>query len=412
MTAEVSIEFPAHLPTSAVMANAARELAALPISDREDALQTLFKVVDNVLSAPSDVKKRRLKKSNETFNRKVGRHKCAVDFLGAVGFVESDDPEAGEEGRGALLSMPVAYIVRLTDAHHSLVSAAEQAGLAAPPLPHCPVFNPYASHRQGLDPTRQVKVPSAYSQEAERVAKEIKDREATLKAKVEKAAPVALRPSVLWAAAGRRLEEILRETADVGDEEKGDSSIVGSQLGHVKNALAGAQTFVSADKRRLETLSKKRIHENCILRVNCPDKSVLQVHFRSADRGEYVMSQIAPLLAPHIQAASWYVYQSPPLKKLAAKETLSEAGFSPGANLYLGFDGDKPGPPYFEASLQAQLGSPPEDAERAVNAIPANFTGEAMGWGKGQRLGGSNATSSAKAPAPAPAPVPMVVDNS
>jgi len=408
--AEVSIEFPSHLPTAAVMANATRELGALPVADREEALETLFKVVDNVLKEPSDVKKRRLKKRNEVFHRKVGRHNCAVQFLRAVGFDDGDDPDVGEDGRGALLFMPVAYIVRLTDAHHSLADAARQAGLPAPALPHCPVFNPYASHRQGLDPTRQVKVPSAYSAEAERVAQEIKDREASLKAKVDQAAPVPLRPSVFWAAAGRRLEEVVRETADVGEEEKGDNAIVGSQLGSVKAALAGSQTFVSADKRRLETLSRKRVHETCILRVNCPDKSVLQVHFRSADRGEYVVSQIAPLLAPHIQATAWYLYQSPPLKKLAAKETLTQAGFSPGANLYLGFDGDKPAPPYFESALQAQLGAAPQDQGRGVNAVAGlkDFSGEACGWGQGQRLGGGNSS----APNPGIAPVPMVVDES
>lgn len=389
---EVSIEFPAHLPSSAVMSASARSVCSLPtVSDREDAVPILFKLIDSVLAAPADVKKRRVKKSNETFHRKVGRHEGAVQFLKAAGFVDSDDPDAGAEGRGAMLSMPVAYIVRLTDAHHSLASAAEQAGLTAPPLPACPVFNPYAASSTAVDSTRTAKVPQSYKIEAERIQTEIREKEAALKRKVETSPPIPLNATAFWSAAGRRLEEVVKETASTADEEKGDSAIVGGQISGVKSAINGSNLkFESADRKKLTKLEGKVVHEFCILRVTCPDKSVLQVHFRAADKCELVLSEVKPLLAPHIQAASWFIYQSPPLKKLNGKERLDKAGFAPGANLYLGFDekpGEKPGPPYLEASLQASLGPQPQDQGRGVNAIAGHLSGEAMGWGQGQKVG-------------------------
>merc|ERR1711971_329721 len=92
------------------------------------------------------------------------------------------------------------------------------------------------------------------------------------------------------------------------------------------------------------------------------------------------MEQLSPLLAPHVSAAKWYLYQSPPLKRLGAKETLIQAGFCPGANLYLGFEGDKPPSPFLEASLVAEMGPAPEE-QRGVNAVAGHFSGEAMGWG-------------------------------
>jgi len=407
--AEVSIEYPNHLPTSAMMATSARGVCALAeASDREDAVSTLFKLVHSVLATPTDAKKRRVKKGNETFHRKVGRHDCAVEFLRACGFVDSDDPDAGREGHGALLSMPVAYIVRLTDAHHSLASAAEQARLLAPPLPACPVFNPYASSSTALNSTSQPKVSNGFREETERIERELKEREAALKAKVDSAPPVPLNPSVFWASAGVRLEEIIRVTASTGDVEKGDNGIIGEQLSNVKAAVNGTNVkFESANKRALVELNKKRVHQFCIIRVTCPDKSVLQVHFRACDKGEHVLSQIAPLLAPHIQATSWYLYQSPPMKKLLAKETLAQAGFPPGANLYIGFDGEKPGPPFFEASLQATLGPVPQDQGRGVNAIAGHLSGEAMGWGAGQTVGEAETPASQVAAAPAVASVPI-----
>lgn len=395
--AEVSIEYASHLPSSAMMASAARSVCALPeASEREDAVATLFKLLHGVLAMPTDAKKRRVKKSNETFHRKVGRHECAVEFLRSCGFLDADDPDAGREGQGALLTMPVAYIVRLTDAHHSLASAAEQAQLTVPPLPHCPVFNPYSSSSTALNSTNQPKASKGFKDEIERIERELKDKNAAMQAKVDSAPPVPLNPTVFWAAAGVRLEEIVRDTASVGDEEKGDNTIIGSQIGNVKAALNGTNgKFESAAKRALADLNKKekRVHQTCIIRVTCPDKSVLQVHFRANDKGEHVLSQIAPLLAPHIRETSWYLYQSPPMKKLLAKETLAAAGFPPGANLYIGFDGEKPGTPFFEASLQATLGPAPEDQTRGVNSIAGHLSGEAMGWGAGKALGSAEASA-------------------
>lgn len=405
---EVSVEYPSHLPTAAVMAEAARRCCALPEGDREDCVATLFKLIDAVIATPTEAKKRRVKKANATIHQKVARHSCALEFLRSVGFLDGDDPEAGADGRGALLEMPVAFIVRLTDGHHSLASAATQASLPVPPLPACPVFNPYASSSTALNSTSQPKVPQSFKNETERVERELREREAALKAKVECAPPVPLNPSVFWAAAGRRLEEIVKETAAIGEEEKGDNNIIGDSLSNVKAAINGTNLkFESANKRALTQLSSKKVHEFCILRVTCPDKSVLQVHFRARDKGDHVLSQIGPLLAPHVRSASWYLYQSPPLKRLETKETLVQAGFPPGANLYLGFDGEKASAPFFEPSLQAKLGPAPQDHGRGVNGVANPFSGEAMGWGQGQKLGSAPAAAStATAPTAAPGTSP------
>merc|ERR1719282_1731151 len=123
--AEVSLDPPIGLPDAALLLTSAQRLAGIPeATERQEAISTLFKLVDGVLGAPEEPKKRRVKKANETFHRKVGRFAAGVDFLRACGFVESDDPDVeGDAGRGALLSMPVAYMMRLTDAHHTLARA-------------------------------------------------------------------------------------------------------------------------------------------------------------------------------------------------------------------------------------------------------------------------------------------------
>lgn len=386
--AEVSFDVPSGLPDAMVLLTSAQMLMAMQeAADRDEAVQTIFKLMHGVLASPEDPKKRKVRKSNETFNRKVGRHTAALDFLRAAGFLVCDDPDAPEgEGVGGLLHMRVAYLARLTDAHHTLAQASQQAGLTVPPLPGGG-FNPYQSNVQLADTTRATKVPEGWKTEAERVRDEVKKRQREMVEKVREAPPVDLQPTTFWLSAGRRLEDVIRAAAEepLDEAKAADNVLLQEQVALAKAAIAGPSKFESADKRRLAELSRKSVHQSCILRVICPDKSVLQAHFRAADRGEHVYAQLAPLMAPGIIESGWYLYQSPPMKRLSPKDTLAAAGLTPGANMYLGFEGQKPSPPFFIPSLADQLGPVPESQGGVTE--PASFNGEAMGWGQGRKLG-------------------------
>lgn len=393
--AEVSFDFAQGLPDPITMMHSAQRVAAIPeASEREEAVQTLFKLLDGVLANPEDPKKRKIRKSNEVFKRKAGRHPGAIEFLNCCGFLDSDDPEAPEgEQLGGLLFMPVAYVARLTDAHHTLARCAEEVGLTAPPLPASKGFNPFQSSVRTTDSSaKNPKAPDQWKSEADRLRDEVKKRQRELEEKVHATPAVDLRPSAFWLSAGRRLEDVVRETAAVDEEKGADSALVSLQVAAAKATISGANSkFESADKKRLSELSGKKVYETCILRVICPDKAVLQVHFRAGDKGEQVKASLEPLLSAQVRESGWYLYQSPPLRRLAPKETLAQAGLTPGANMYLGFEGAKPGPPYLAESFASQLGPPLQETGRAVSG--AQFSGEAMGWGPGQRVGGQAASS-------------------
>jgi len=392
---QVSYEAPLGLPDVATLLSSAQRLVNIPDTEARDmAVQTVFKLIHGVLASPEDMKKRRVKKSNEVFHRKIGRFVAGLEFLHGCGFIDVEDPSAvGEESQGPLLDMPVAYISRLTDAHHTLARLATEAGMAVPPLPNSGGFNPFQSKVQNMDSTRSAKASQAWKTQADQTREEVKKRQREINEKVDGAPPVPLQPSAFWLSAGRRLEEVVREASRATEDQSSDSALLQNHVASARREIAGREQFQSADKRRLAELQGKRVHEFCILRVICPDKSVLQAHFRAADSGEHVMSQIMPLLAPEVQSAGWYLYQSPPLKRLELRKTMAGAGFTPGANVYLGFEGTKPGPPYLETGLVAQMGPAPA-LERGVNA-PAgpSFSGEAMGWGTGQRLGAGPPTA-------------------
>jgi len=395
--AEVSHSLPVGLPDAGQLGTTTQQLVLIPdLEARAEAVQTLFKLIDGVLASPLDEKKRRVKKANDVFHRKVGRHAAAVDFLRVCGFKDADDMDNmdDEAGRNALLSLPIAYMTRLIDAHHSLAMISADAGVSAPTLPvSTEVFNPYGQSIQATESTSTLKVPANRLTEAERVRNQVKKRQQDLQDRVESAPTVPLRPSVFWLSSGRRLEEVIQETCDDGladvtplpDVKAADAELIRGMMAGAKGAMAGPANFESADKRRLVELSRTKAHEICVLRVVCPDKSVLQVTFRAADKGEVALAQIGPLLAPHIRAAKWYLYQSPPMRRLDPKESFVKAGLAPGASMYLGFEGDKPAAPYFEATLTQQLGPAPVP-QGGVESV-TSFSGEAMGWGSGKKLG-------------------------
>lgn len=390
MATDVSFEVPKGLPDVMVMQSAAKRLGNIPdAGERCAALQTLFRLVDGVLEAPQNAKRRRLKKTNPAFHQKVGRFSAAMEFLRGAGFVDTDDQDTpGEEGRDALLTMPVAYIARLNDAHQTLAAVAGGVGVMSPEIPKTQgIFNPFQVNAQGTDGSRkQAPGGKNFVREAEQVRQEVRKRERELAEAVEHAPEVSLSPSAFWLSAGRRLEDVVRETslADGASSRAADDELLREQLSSVRAALAGTTAgFQSADKKRLVELGKTLAHTSCTLRVICPDKAVLQVRFQAKATCKYVMEQLAPLLSPDVCASAWYLYQSPPLRRLGPGESLMSAGLTPGANVYLGFDAVKPPPPYLSAELMNEMG-PPRVAEVASPA--AKFAGEAPGLGAGQGL--------------------------
>jgi len=71
-------------------------LQATP-TEAESAIQTLFKIIKNVIEHPNDIKYKRLRKSNPHFQRSVANYKAAMEVLELIGFCE--DVVSDEIGR-------------------------------------------------------------------------------------------------------------------------------------------------------------------------------------------------------------------------------------------------------------------------------------------------------------------------
>jgi hypothetical protein len=71
-------------------------LQATP-TEADSAIQTLFKIIKNVIEHPNDIKYKRLRKSNPHFQRSVANYKAAMEVLELIGFCE--DVISDEVGR-------------------------------------------------------------------------------------------------------------------------------------------------------------------------------------------------------------------------------------------------------------------------------------------------------------------------
>ncbi|GJN03897.1 hypothetical protein PR202_ga21392 [Eleusine coracana subsp. coracana] len=71
-------------------------LQATP-AEADSAIQTLFKIIKNVIEHPNDIKYKRLRKSNLHFQRSVANYKAAMEVLELIGFCE--DVISDEIGR-------------------------------------------------------------------------------------------------------------------------------------------------------------------------------------------------------------------------------------------------------------------------------------------------------------------------
>uniref|UniRef100_A0A0G4HSG7 UBX domain-containing protein n=1 Tax=Chromera velia CCMP2878 TaxID=1169474 RepID=A0A0G4HSG7_9ALVE len=145
--------------------------------------------------------------------------------------------------------------------------------------------------------------------------------------------------------------------AATGDDLDSAAVVDRADLAKLKEALTDGPKFKSRAKEQLAQLEKQKIYSKCILRVQFPDKTVLQLNFRPFDTIRHVKQNIVQFLSEPVKATAWHLYVSPPMKKLEDGKTTYEEQLVPGAVVYFGFDGGLQGAPprpYLVPALQAQ----------------------------------------------------------
>lgn len=307
---------------------------SLPRESLETAITTLLKLTDAIVANPEQEKTRRIRLGNETFQERCGQYPKCIEFLIALGF----------EDKGDFLFMEKADVSRLAEGRKALEHVLRWAGIEVPPPSQATSkpaskFNPYASSMSSTAQTVAVpmgRLAENRAAEAERIKVELAQQKKLLATEGGGTGMIA-EPRVFWQASRGTLEDAvlaLQQTVNEGD----DASVLMDAIACMQ--ASDASKFHSRQKAELAQLKKKKIYNATILRVNFPNKVVLELSFRPKTHWLEVYETVQSCLAEEAKFVQWYLYDTPPIRKFERiqKETLLSSQLVPGAVVHFGVD--------------------------------------------------------------------------
>ncbi|KAF4318554.1 hypothetical protein BBO99_00000956 [Phytophthora kernoviae] len=108
-------------------------------------------------------------------------------------------------------------------------------------------------------------------------------------------------------------------------------------VGQVKGGLEflRAKNFRTQAMRELDELKRKKVFQTALIRVQFPDRAVVQATFHPNETIRDVMDHVAECMDSLYKGNKFYLYVTPPTQKLAEGKTLAELNLVPAALTYL-----------------------------------------------------------------------------
>ncbi|KAG6971772.1 hypothetical protein JG687_00001814 [Phytophthora cactorum] len=289
------------------------------------AVTTLMKVVTNILSDLENDKVRSIRLSNAAFYRTVGQVKGGMEFLTSVGFAvvpetqmlvlspSPSDKSVLEEGL-RLLSIEADDLNIPPDSRPAVREKNAD--------PNFDVFKTQITRVQ-MQPrgpsTTEVLVDALKSKQDQLIGHEKPPRNTT----------VALE--------GRRARgRITSETSTEGElGERNDAQLLISSLKTRREEMEKTKNFRTQAMRELDELKRRKVFQTALIRVQFPDRAVVQASFHPNETIQDVIDHVTECLAAQFKTSRFYLYVTPPTQKLATTKTLAELNLVPAALTYL-----------------------------------------------------------------------------
>jgi len=157
------------------------------------------------------------------------------------------------------------------------------------------------------------------------------------------------------------------------DDAPGDLQLMARAARARMEKQKAAERFSTQAMRDLEALKRSRVYRRSLLRVQFPDRLILQANFSPIEKVSDVLDLVAAQLkglGPGAAApAVPYLYTTPPLRRLDADETLQNLGLVPAALVYLGWEGidATSAPPFAEYLNESALASVATQSEATAD---------------------------------------------
>eukprot|EP00904_Undaria_pinnatifida_P005516 jgi/Undpi1/2094/HiC_scaffold_12.g05480.m1 len=422
-------------------------------ADSAACVTTLIKIVDNVVHRKDDARTRQIRCANAAFDLKVGRITGGKLFLEGIGFItknEGGDSQpvlGGGVGGGAaeianrVLVLPPDRedMALLKDARLILAQQAEALGVppgSMPQPPRAPARSSPAvtSHGVAFDPYKPFMTSTAPtpkgSQEQSLTEKRLQELLAKRADVVAGGVPerdiqasVVLPSQAAALAAAVKLE---RE-AGTGNSGYGGGGSGGGRGGGPVDGRVGGDGGLIAQKiarqmaerkkqedipfqtkamREIERLQKATVYRTTIIKVQFPDRAVLQATFASTEDVKDLAKVVRDCLADSCGGREFELYVSPPRTVLKEASSLSDAGLVPAALVYVSWKEVSPAGEAEGAYLKPELTLASSSAaiqtarpagvalDGGAGGVEESKTGGGGRSGGGNRLGGARGSGS------------------
>lgn len=323
-----------------------------------DCITTLQTIFLNLLRFPQEDKYRRIRLSNPTITKKIGRFAEAVRFLQASGF----------NSEGDSLVLGVYSESSLRESLSELNTVAENLGFPSMEVDPVLSFNPYQAQVSSTNPD----LPRIVS--AENDPKLIAQRMELLRKQREEAIKqmeVNRNPQVLQISETGNLKEVLRRLEMMESERLAAKFGVGYTVGgRVKSSeedeeLGAAQALIreneenskfhSKRKVQMTKLERQKSYGTVTIRVRFPDRYLLQGQFSSLESTQSIYSFVSQNLTTPDRPFALYV--APPKQVIESSVKRKLAEFAPATLFNFSWkDKTETGPydgPFLEESLKA-----------------------------------------------------------
>ncbi|CAH0514316.1 unnamed protein product [Peronospora belbahrii] len=316
---------PSSSASPSIVSEALGHIPSMPSDDVEmsdvSAEDKTTDIVTNILSDPENEKLRTIRLSNATFHRLVGQVKGGIEFLISIGFV--------------IISETQTLVLNLNPSDKSVLEEGLRLlSIEADDLNISPEERPLLQEKQ-VDPSFDV-----FKSQITRMQMQPRGSSMTevlvdaLKLKQEQLVGCEKPPRNTTVILEIKQESDRTDLArEIG--ERSDAQLLMSSLKARQDKMEKAKTFRTRAMRELDELKRKRVFQMVLIRVQFPDRAMMQASFHPNETIQDVMNHVTECLDDQYKVSKFYLYVTPPTQKLAATKTLVELNLLPAALTYL-----------------------------------------------------------------------------
>eukprot|EP00511_Aplanochytrium_stocchinoi_P001042 CAMPEP_0204843576 /NCGR_PEP_ID=MMETSP1346-20131115/48059_1 /ASSEMBLY_ACC=CAM_ASM_000771 /TAXON_ID=215587 /ORGANISM="Aplanochytrium stocchinoi, Strain GSBS06" /LENGTH=380 /DNA_ID=CAMNT_0051982739 /DNA_START=246 /DNA_END=1388 /DNA_ORIENTATION=+ len=343
--------------------------------DAKVVVETLTKVVSNVVRFPGEPRFRSLRLENPVVSKMVGLYEKSLEYLLLLGFeYETVDIEQritliNAEENKPLLKIGLAVLeetaldLGISKEHlDGVLGRADENSVKS--------FNPYSSMVVNLAPAPK---PSGGNTRMEKEVARLKQK----REEVMEAAGIPERKLRVFeptsnAEARRFSASRLGSLAPVKkSSSKSDNELLKEVIQTQQESQRRSQKFSTKAMRDLEKLKHARVFTRTLIRVQFPDRTMVEMWFSPAEIVADVLAEVNKCLKS-AKDTPIYLYQTPPLRKLDLTMTLDKCGLKPAALIYAGWEKGTPAGEYLCADLTAILSQQKGQKVKPADHFPQN----------------------------------------